>query len=155
MRLDFSLPRLPDGTRIVNDGVMGGVSAASLSPGAEGLLFAGIVSPENGGGFCSFRMPVSIPDDAATLTIHVRGDGRRYKLVLRGEDDGFQYQAGFIAEPAWQLLRFEPADFSASHRGQPVEAPPLWLADMCWLGLLISEAQYGPFSLRLRLVEAA
>jgi hypothetical protein len=64
---DFSRPDAAHGFRVINDGVMGGVSTSRLSQTDGALLFEGIVSVENNGGFASFRGAVSIPAGARTL----------------------------------------------------------------------------------------
>jgi monofunctional biosynthetic peptidoglycan transglycosylase len=150
--LDFSSPEVVRAFRIVNDGVMGGVSTSRLSSAAGALLFEGEVSLENSGGFASFRGPVRFPAESAALLVTVRGDGQRYKLTLKLDDSTStaQYQAAFVALREWKTLRFEPADFTASFRGRPVAAPIVRFADVQYFGLLISDKQSGAFRVELK-----
>ncbi len=69
--------------RVINDDVMGGRSRSNLMPTATGPLFEGEVSLSNGGGFASFRASLRLPPDEVALQIAVRGDDRRYRIVLR------------------------------------------------------------------------
>jgi hypothetical protein len=141
--------------QVINDDVMGGRSRSGLLRTAAGLVFEGDVSLANGGGFASFRAPLSLPPDATALQVAVRGDERRYRFVLRTESSGAaQYQAPFVAPRAWTMLRFVPADFVARFRGRLVAAPPLRLADVQAFGLLIGEGQSGPFNVELELPRA-
>jgi hypothetical protein len=104
--------------RVINDDVMGGRSRSKLLPTATGLLFEGEVSLSNGGGFASFRAPLGLPPDVVALQVAVRGDDRRYRFVLRTDEDSgtAQYQAPFVAPRAWTILRFLSADFVARFR---------------------------------------
>ena len=72
----------------------------------------------------------------------VRGDDRRYRFVLRTDNDSgtAQYQAPFVASRAWTMLRFVSGDFVARFRGRLVVAPPLRLCTdnavmVAWAGV--------------------
>jgi hypothetical protein len=153
---DFSRPDAARGFRVINDGVMGGVSTSRLSQADAALVFEGAVSLENNGGFASFRGPVSIPPGVRTLRMTLRGDGQRYRLALKAEDDnaGPQYQAGFVAPREWATVSFTAADFAASFRGRTVEAPALVFDQMRAIGVLIADKQAGPFRLEIRSITA-
>ncbi|MBP8295572.1 MAG: CIA30 family protein [Burkholderiales bacterium] len=154
--LDFSRPEVVRTFRVINDGVMGGVSTSRLSPVAGAMLFAGELSLENNGGFASFRGPAGFPAGSAALLLTVRGDGKRYKLILKLDEGAStaQYQAAFVAPHAWRTLRFEAADFAASFRGRPAAAPALHFADVQHCGLLISDRQAGLFKIELKQIVA-
>jgi hypothetical protein len=149
---DFSSPKVVQAFRIINDGVMGGVSASRLRSTDGAMVFEGEVSLENSGGFASFRGPVRFPAQSAALLLTVRGDGQRYKLTLKLDDSTGtpQYQAAFVAPREWQTLRFVPADFSASFRGRAVAAPRVELGAVRYFGLLISDRQSGAFKVEWR-----
>jgi monofunctional biosynthetic peptidoglycan transglycosylase len=150
--LDFSSPEVVRAFRVINDGVMGGLSTSRLSPAAGAMLFEGDVSLENSGGFASFRGPVRFPAESAALLVTVRGDGQRYKLTLKLDNSTStaQYQAAFVAPREWQTLRFKPTDFAASFRGRAVAAPIVRFADVQYFGLLISDKQSGAFRVELK-----
>ena len=154
--LDFSRPEVVRDFRVVNDAVMGGVSTSRLGQTAAGMRFEGEVSLENNGGFASFRGPVRFPVESAGLLATVRGDGQRYKLILKLDDSTStaQYQAAFVAPGEWQTLRFVPADFAAVFRGRAVAAPVVRFVDVQYVGILISDKQSGPFWLELRDIKA-
>jgi len=131
---------------------MGGLSTSRLRPASGALSFEGDVSLANNGGFASFRGAVRFPADTTALLLAVRGDGRRYKLTLRLDDDAgsAQYQAAFVASPEWKTVRFQPTDFQASFRGRAVVASPLRFVDVRYMGLMISDRQSGPFKVELK-----
>jgi len=149
--LDFSRPEVVRDLKVVNDSVMGGTSTSRLIETGAGVRFEGEVSLENNGGFASFRGPVRVPGESAGLLAKVRGDGQRYKLILKLDDSTStaQYQAAFIAPREWETLRFVPADFAAVFRGRAVAAPAVRFVDVQYVGVLISDMQSGAFSLEL------
>jgi monofunctional biosynthetic peptidoglycan transglycosylase len=149
--LDFADAGAASAFRVINDGVMGGVSSSQLRLVDGALRFEGELSLENNGGFASFRGPVRIAPGVAALLLTVRGDGKRYKLTLKPDDGNSspQYQARFTAPAQWNTLRFVPTDFSASFRGRAVDAPALDFGSMGAIGLLISDRQAGPFRVEL------
>ena len=154
--LDFTRPDAASGFRVINDGVMGGVSSSRLDFIAEGMVFAGTVSLENNGGFASFRGPLRLPAGARALLLTVRGDGQVYKLSLKQDDSNAtgQYQASFTAPREWTTLRFVPTDFSASFRGRALAAPTIVLGEVQTVGLLIADKQAGAFRVEVRSIGA-
>jgi NADH dehydrogenase [ubiquinone] 1 alpha subcomplex assembly factor 1 len=154
--LDFSRSEVAQTFRVINDGVMGGVSTSRLRSTDGAMVFEGAVSLENNGGFASFRGPVRFPAESAALLVTVRGDGQRYKLTLKLDDSTStpQYQSAFVAPRDWQTLRFKPADFAASFRGRAVDAPRVDLGAVRYIGLLISDRQSGTFRVELKDVQA-
>jgi monofunctional biosynthetic peptidoglycan transglycosylase len=123
----------------------------------DALIFEGALSLTNGGGFASMRGPLALPPDTTTLSVHLRGDGQRYRITLRTDsfDSGLTYQAAFVSSGRWEWLSFAASDFTARHRGRPVEsAPALALPRTQAFGILIADRQPGPFRLELREVRA-
>jgi hypothetical protein len=142
--LDFTNPRIVNEMWVVNDGVMGGVSQSRISNDSEGAVFEGVVSLDNGGGFASVRSSI-------------RGDEKRYKLVLRTDISPRSplYQAEFFATREWKTYRFVSSDFKASFRGRSVDAPALDFSATKEIGILIANQQSGSFRLQLRNVQSA
>lgn len=155
--LAFADPTSVAPFHVINDGVMGGVSSSQMRQADGALIFEGTVSLENGGGFASFRGPVSLPRGTNALAVQLRGDGRRYKLTLKIDDPNatWQYQAPFETSGDWQISRFTAGDFAASFRGTRIDAPPLRLSRAAALGVLIADRQAGPFRLEIRQVLTA
>lgn len=74
----------------LDDVVMGGVSASSFQSQREGALFTGYVSTDNSGGFASvrtrnFEPPLDL-SHATGIELQVKGDGQRYKFLMRDGD---------------------------------------------------------------------
>lgn len=158
----FAHPESVHSWQPIDDTVMGGLSASRLSHAAEGhALFTGEVSLANQGGFASVRSPVfaAVGSSGSAYRLTVQGDGRRYKFSARMDErfDGVSYQAGFFAEPGiWQEIVIPRWSLQPSWRGRAVaDAPPLDLARVRQLGLLIGERQAGAFRLAIRRIELA
>ncbi|MEO8232041.1 MAG: CIA30 family protein [Ignavibacteriota bacterium] len=71
--------------RIVNDGVMGGLSSSDVSVKDDKIIFAGNVSLENNGGFASLRSPVKDYnfEEFSGIEIKIKGDGKRYGISMK------------------------------------------------------------------------
>ena len=154
--MDFSNPNTLRDSWIVNDGVMGGVSQSSLRQDEDGMFFEGVVSLENNGGFASMRSSVRFPQGTQLIELFAKGDGKRYKLVLRTElAPRVTYVADFIALPSWQTYRFNLSQFKSTFRGRDVNAPALSFSDVIDFGILISNNQAGSFAIQLKTLKSS
>ncbi len=154
--MDFSNPNTLRDSWIVNDGVMGGVSQSSLRQDEDGMFFEGMVSLENNGGFASMRSSVRFPQGTQLIELIAKGDGKRYKLVLRTElAPRVTYEADFIALPTWQTYRFNLSQFKSTFRGRDVNAPALSFSDVIDFGILISNNQAGSFAIQLKTLKSS
>lgn len=158
--LVFSTPDSVLGWEAIDDRVMGGVSSSRMVFHPEGhAVFEGTVSRANGGGFASVRHTALRLGAADTVSyrLHVRGDGKRYKLNLRldGAFDGVNHQAVF-EPPAhqWADVDLPLAAFKATYRGRVVPgAPALHPEQVCQMGWMVADGQTGPFVLAIRSVD--
>ena len=151
----------PSQWRVINDGVMGGLSQSGITLTDEGTgLFTGELSLENNGGFASIRTRVGPFDlsESAGIEINVKGDGRTYQLRLRTDDrlDGLTYRVLFRTRAdKWFSVRIPFQDFEPSFRGEVIDdAPPLDPARIHQIGFLIADKVAGPFSLEIDFVRA-
>lgn len=145
----------------IDDRVMGGVSNSSLSMSEESVAsFRGIVSFENNGGFASVRAPLNYPDltYTTTLNLRIKGDGSYYKLRLFNSTtfDSVAYEKSFRSlVGVWQEVSLPMASFTAVWRGSAVpNAPEFKKNQVCALGLMISEEQFGQFELLIDWIRA-
>ena len=136
--------------RVINDGVMGGVSQSRLERTDRGTaVFAGDLSLENNGGFASVRVRLAACDlsDHAGLEVRVRGDGRTYQLRLRHDDsfDGVAYRADMETTAGeWRTLRFPFRAVTPTFRGRTVPgAPALDPASIRQIGFLLADGRPG------------
>jgi hypothetical protein len=153
--MDFTNPYTMRDCWIVNDSVMGGISQSSLRQDAHGMIFEGEVSLENNGGFASMRSSATFPKGTQMIDLLAKGDGKRYKLVLRTElAPRVTYSADFNTEPTWQTHQFNLSQFKATFRGQAVNAPTLHFSDVVEFGILISNNQEGKFGIQLKTLQS-
>lgn len=134
----------------VDDVVMGGVSESILRLTDSAALFSGNVSTANSGGFASvrtrnFNPPLNfVGYDGVEL--RVRGDGKRYKFMLRTEDkwDGVAYCYSFdtIAN-TWINVRVPFADFIPVFRAKTLKtADPIDPSRIYAFQLMLSKFEY-------------
>jgi hypothetical protein len=115
-----------------------------------------VVSLENNGGFASMRSSVRFPQETQLIELLAKGDGKRYKLVLRTElAPRVTYVADFIALPTWQTYRFNLSQFKSTFRGRDVNAPTLSFSDVIDFGILISNTQAGSFAIQLKTLKSS
>jgi monofunctional biosynthetic peptidoglycan transglycosylase len=162
MMYDFSSDEQFKQWQVINDGVMGGVSRSTFTKAEPaGAVFAGVVSLENYGGFCSASSRQSAPVDASAfsgIALRCKGDGKTYKLTLKNDASfgGFSYQFRFaVLADEWMIVKAPFGEFKASFRGQPVpDAPPFNPGVVQSVGLLIADKQAGAFKLQVEWIQA-
>lgn len=145
----------------IDDRVMGGVSNSCLSIAEDSVAsFHGTVSLENNGGFASVRAPLNCLDfaDASTLKLQVKGDGKCYKLRLFNVAtfDSVAFEQSFRPLMGiWHEVALPLESFRAVWRGRPVaNSHKFQTAQVCALGLMISEKQIGEFELLVDWIRA-
>lgn len=143
--------------RVINDGVMGGVSSGRLVFDKDRLVFSGELSLDNNGGFASVRRLVDQDlSGADAVTIKVRGDGRRYQFRIRMNErfDGVAWVSEFDTTASWQTVTLELSSFDPQFRGRRVsDAPNLVGADIRQIGFLLADKDEGPFRLEVKSIE--
>lgn len=134
----------------VDDVVMGGASASSLSLLPEYARFSGNVSTANSGGFASvrtrnFEPPFNLQDWQG-IRLVLRGDGQRYKVILRNSNnwDSLAYCTSVDTESDQWIVVDVP--FSALRptfraKTQPT-ASPIDPASVCSFQLMLSKFEY-------------
>lgn len=156
---DFTSSTPDLGWYVVNDNVMGGRSEGGFEIVGANLLFSGRTNT-TGGGFSSIRTRKLELDlsQAAGISLHVRGDGRRYTWRLttdarwRGQEVG--YWAEFeTLEGEWHSVSVPFSSFIPTFRGSVLNGLPLDPARIEGMGLMIYDGKDGPFELRLDRVE--
>lgn len=156
----------------VDDVVMGGVSESGLRLGRDTAIFTGNVSTANSGGFASVRnRNFEPPLDLSAyegIQLRVKGDGKRYKCILRceGKWDGISYCYSFdtIAN-TWITVRVPFAQLRPVFRAKSVpEADPLDTRRIYSIQLMLSKFEYdgglnpkfepGFFALEIETIDA-
>jgi monofunctional biosynthetic peptidoglycan transglycosylase len=158
---DFSPPETTEGWRIVNDGVMGGLSRSEFILTEDSTaVFRGVLSLENYGGFASVRSATGKFDLGAHEGIELRvlGDGRMYQIRLRTDSryDGVAYRYEFdTIDGEWLTVRAPFSGFEPTFRGRILtDYKPLDPSDIQQVGFMIADKISGPFRLEIDKVSA-
>ncbi len=142
--------------RIINDGVMGGISESKMeiSPNNK-WQFSGIVSLENNGGFASVRglLTSRSTKSFSKVKVRLKGDGKKYSLRIRTDDnfDGVSYKMDFeTLTDEWEEIIFPLAKFIPTWRGRRLQnIPAINPIKIKQIGFLISDKQAGTFTLSI------
>jgi len=143
--------------QVVNDGVMGGLSEGKLTPNQAGtMMFSGMLSLENNGGFSTFRsgdLKLDLSNDLGML-LRVKGDGRKYQVRLatdalfRGMEVSFAAQ--FATEKGeWIEVKVPFAAFKGSFRGLDLPEERLDASKVRRVSILIGDKKQAPFAIEL------
>ncbi|MBI4780147.1 MAG: CIA30 family protein [Oscillatoriophycideae cyanobacterium NC_groundwater_1537_Pr4_S-0.65um_50_18] len=155
----------------LDDVVMGGVSQSGIQFGSSAASFSGQVSTANSGGFASVRTRnFEPPLDLGQYTgieLRVKGDGNRYKFMLRTEDrwDGIAYCYSFdTVADQWMTIRIPfsavvPVFRAKTVSGQAIApnritAMQLMLSKFEYDGALNPHFQPGFFQLQIESIQA-
>ncbi len=143
-----------DDWRIVNDGVMGGLSSSQMHLTDEGVIeFTGEVSLENNGGFASIRSTLKEYDfsDYSGIKLKVKGDGKTYSISMKQTYNftGYFYTTNFETKNNEWIEVDLPFDrFSLKYFGRTIEEnPDMPLENIKEVSLLIGEKQEGQFKI--------
>ncbi len=140
--------------KIVNDTVMGGRSASTITTAVDGgLHFSGKVSLENNGGFCMVKSVLSQPvnKEATTCTITVVGDGKTYQFRLKpSSSDRESYVMNFTTDKTEQTFTFDIADFKPYFRGRSLNLPPITNEKIEEIAFLIGNKKEESFNLIIK-----
>eukprot|EP00879_Flechtneria_rotunda_P004268 GHRR01004517.1.p1 GENE.GHRR01004517.1~~GHRR01004517.1.p1 ORF type:complete len:573 (+),score=177.05 GHRR01004517.1:347-2065(+) len=140
----------------LDDVVMGGVSESSIvfsaNAGESGpaLLFRGMVSTDNSGGFISVRCKNFEPSlDLSAyegICLRVKGTGMRYKLIIRTDTrwDGIGYCRSFDTKAGeWQDIYLPFDEFIPVFRAKTVrDGTQLDASSIASLQLMLSKFEY-------------
>ncbi len=154
---EFKNEQEMDSWRIVNDGVMGGLSEGNIKWDklAKTMIWSGLLSLENNGGFASIR---TTPQNYEAglfkkIILRVKGDGKVYKFRMRpsGNFDGIAYSLDFETEKdKWTEITLSTKDFQPTFRGRIYsEYGAIKTEDLQQIGFLIAGKQKGPFRLEV------
>jgi hypothetical protein len=129
---------------------MGGISESALQAESGAALFTGNVSTANSGGFASvrtrnFEPPLNLSSYSG-LELQVKGDGQRYKFLIRDQDswDSVAYSSSFdTVANEWITVRIPFAEAVPVFRAKTMStASGLNPAQIRALQLMLSKFEY-------------
>lgn len=137
--------------RIVNDGVMGGISRSSLVLTDAGHgKFSGRVSLANNGGFASIQLntTIKLAEEKKFIVLRVKGDGKRYEFRLKGDiSQAESYVHPFATSGEWENLKLAISEFYPQFRGRKLNIPNFNFKSIEQWSFLIANKQEEDFEL--------
>ncbi|NRT10549.1 CIA30 family protein [Flavobacterium sp. 14A] len=122
---DFTKKANIQGWRVVDDVVMGGVSAGNFTLDSDGFgLFEGAISLENNGGFSSvrYRFPQVKTAGYSKIIIKLKGDGKKYQFRIKtNSGDSHSFIAPFSTSGEWEEIKISLQDMYPAFRGRTLE----------------------------------
>jgi len=138
--------------RIVNDGVMGGLSSSNVTINeADKIVFKGTVSLDNNGGFASLRSPVKDYnfEKFSGIELRIKGDGKRYSISMKETTyfTGYFYTASFeTKKDEWVNVQISFNMFNLYYYGRLTDSDKnIPLNNIKEISLLIGDKQKGIF----------
>jgi hypothetical protein len=157
MIYDFNQNSSPRDWRIIDDGVMGGLSQGRFFINEEGNgVFAGTVSLENNGGFSSVRYlcdKVKVNKKSKVL-IRLKGDGKDYQFRIKDTPNNyFSYITTFKTSGNWETITIPLSDLYPSFRGRRLNLPNFESDSFEEIVFLIANKKNESFQLILDKIE--
>lgn len=137
--------------RIVNDGVMGGVSKSSLVLNDLGNgQFMGHVSLANNGGFASIQLnkTIQLTDEKKFVLLRVKGDGKSYEFRLKSKiSQSESYVHQFTTTGEWEIIKLPMSEFYPQFYGRKLNTPNFNFTSIEQMSFLIANKQEEDFKL--------
>ncbi|MFS4491412.1 CIA30 family protein [Maribacter sp. 2308TA10-17] len=139
--------------KVINDGVMGGLSQGVFSINSEGHgFFRGIVSLENYGGFSSVRYRFEIRDTSefSKIQIRLKGDGKPYQFRVKADaKQRYSYIANIKTSGDWETLTIDFSEMYPAFRGRLLDLPNYSGKEMTEIAFLIGNKKEESFALEI------
>jgi len=137
--------------RIVNDGVMGGISRSSVVRTEAGhARFSGNVSLANNGGFASIQLnkTIKLAKEKKFIVLRVKGDGKRYEFRLNSETSQYEsYVHQFATSGEWETIKLPISEFYPTFRGRKLNIPNFNFEKIEQMSFFIANGQEEDFVL--------
>jgi hypothetical protein len=149
--LNASLMKTENQWRIVNDGVMGGLSSSKAILKDDKIIFSGNVSLENNGGFASLRSPVKDYNfsEFKGLELKLKTDGKLYSISMKETSyfTGYFYTKSFeTKKDEWIVVQIPFDQLKLYYFGKETKSnKKIPLDNIKEISLLIGDKQSGEF----------
>jgi len=154
---DFNTKSNIDNWRVVDDGVMGGISSSKFFVDALGNgVFEGGVSLENNGGFCSVQYyPTAVSlTQQKVFSIRLKGDGKKYQFRVKSKRSNYySYIYEFQTTRNWETIEIPITALHASFRGRTVDIPNYDGESLEEIAFLIGNKKNENFQLMIDKIE--
>lgn len=143
--------------KIVDDGVMGGLSNGNFKLNEEGHgVFSGTISLENNGGFSSLRYQTETLDVSkyTKAILKIRGDGKKYQFRIKSnKSDYASYIYEFKTSENWMTVEVPFEKMVPQFRGRKLDMPNYVGATIEEVTFLIGNKKEESFELLIDKIE--
>ncbi|MBH91074.1 MAG: CIA30 family protein [Candidatus Marinimicrobia bacterium] len=149
---DFKRDRYSGNWRVINDGVMGGLSSGKLGIDDNGNgVFYGFVSLDNYGGFTSIRLRKKVQlNNYNKIVLRVFGDNKLYQLRVKSRSrDRHVYVKNFYAESKWQEIEIDLKSMKPQFRGRKLNKKNFNNGSIEEIGILVGNKVEEEFRLKI------
>lgn len=152
---DFTEHKNTGGWRIINDGVMGGLSKGQILYQDNAGVFKGKVSTENNGGFTMAMLQTGRKEvqQYSKFRISIKGDGKSYQF--RCKSDNYQmhsYVYTFKTNGDWEEISIPFEQMLPKFRGRDLNQPVYQGDFLEEIAFLIGNKKEENFELRIRYI---
>ena len=156
LTIDFGSAQGAQGWRVINDGVMGGLSQGKAQLTANSILFQGSISLDNNGGFSSLKGPFQQTDLSSfeNIEIRLKCKGQTFALTLETHERFFMpyfKQNLSTKSEDWETIQLKMADFKVYRLGRLMDKtlPAEDLKKIIRIGLINDGKKEGSFELEI------
>lgn len=158
MIFDFSAGKNDSGWQNVSDEVMGGLSTGHILKKSNFLLFEGIVSTENNGGFTLFRKQIDLEKIASKSVFELNlkgGVGKSYQFRVKQHiSDRHAYVCRFETNGKWQNMKIPFDQLLPKFRGRSLDMSPFEGDQVEEIAFLMGNKRPETFNLQLSRIRA-
>ena len=151
---DFTAFDRPAGWRIINDGVMGGLSKGNIEMDDQGNgVFWGSVSLANNGGFsmASLSLSTTPVTGYSKVVLELRGDKKKYQFRLKSQRGQMHsYVKTFETSREWEFIEVSFEELEPRFRGRLLDMPTFNADQIEEIALLIGNKTEEDFKLAIR-----
>ena len=152
---DFSEHKNAEGWRIINDGVMGGLSKGQILQQDNSGIFKGKVSTENNGGFTMAMLQVDQRDVSqyTRFKLRIKGDGKSYQFRCKSDKNQMHsYVYTFKTSGEWEEVTIPFEQMLPKFRGRDLNQPVYQGQYLEEVAFLIGNKKEENFQLKIKYI---
>ena len=159
-KIDFGKTKEGVDWWVVNDGVMGGLSKGRKELTENSILFEGVISLDNNGGFSSLRCSLSHKDLTQYDEIEIRYRSTGISKALTFSVDRRWYIPNYRislegTSGNWKTMIIRLSDFKKHYLGKSLNESlkKEKIKDIIRMGIITNEKKYGNFEFEVDYIE--
>jgi len=159
-KIDFGKTSGVQDWMIVNDGVMGGLSRSTVVFTNNSVLFKGIISLKNNGGFAMIRSPKGEFNLSQYSSIRIKFRSRGGKFSIRLATSELYYKPNYkhmfrsVSED-WEIIELSLSDFNEYTLGRLTasDISKEKMDKIIRIGIILNDKKEGPFEIEVDYIE--